>query len=191
MLIKENAKSNTLIEILSKVRNSQIFWIVTFSFLTFLGAQVTVPTQPVPFTLQTMIVLLSGAFLGARNGALAQITYLLAGSLGLPIFAEFGFGFAKLFGPTGGYLLAFPIAAFITGLIIENKRSTLRIAAAMIFGSLVILLSGSLFLSLFMNGDFKNALFSGAIIFSVWDVIKISASISIYKAFSKKYPQLP
>ncbi|MEW6196010.1 MAG: biotin transporter BioY [Bacteroidota bacterium] len=191
MLIKENAKSNTLIEILSKVRNSQIFWIVTFSFLTFLGAQVTIPTQPVPFTLQTMIVLLSGAFLGSRNGALSQITYLLAGSLGLPIFAEYSFGFAKLFGPTGGYLLAFPIAAYITGLIIENKRSTLRIGIGMILGSLIILLSGSLFLSLFMNGNIKNALFSGAIIFSVWDVIKISASISIYKAFSKKFPRLP
>ncbi len=191
MSLKENVKSNFLIEILSKLRSSQLFWIVSFSFLTFLAAQVAVPVQPVPFTLQTMIVLLSGAFLGSRNGALAQIIYILTGALGLPVFAEFSFGFARLFGPTGGYLLAFPIAAFVTGFIIENKRTTFNIILAMVVSSFLILLSGSAFLAIFMGGNFSNALFSGALIFSIWDVIKISASVSIYKAFAKKYPTLP
>lgn len=191
MTTKENVKSNSLIDFLSKARSSQLFWILTFSFFTFLGAQVAVPTQPVPFTLQTMIVLLSGAFLGSRNGALSQIAYVLGGSLGLPIFSGFTFGFARLFGPTGGYLLAFPVAAFIVGLIIEKKNNALTISLSMILGSLVMLLSGASYLALFLNGDFSQALFTGAFIFSVWDVIKIAAAVSIYKAFSVKYPKLP
>ncbi|HOI29947.1 MAG TPA: biotin transporter BioY [Melioribacteraceae bacterium] len=191
MSVKENVKSNTVIVSLSKIKSSQLFWILTFSVLTFLSAQVAVPVQPVPFTLQTMLVLLSGAFLGARNGMISQIIYLAGGVIGLPIFAEFSFGFARLIGPTGGYLIAFPLAAFLVGYMLEKKSNTGMIVLSMVIGSLAILLSGSLYLSLFLNGDLNSALFSGAIIFSPWDVIKIAAAVSIYKAFSKKYPKLP
>lgn len=191
MSVKQNAKSNSLIGIFSKLKESQVFWILSFSVLTFLSAQVVIPVQPVPFTLQTMIVLLSGAFLGSRNGMISQVFYLAAGTIGLPVFAEYSFGFARLIGPTGGYLMAFPIAAYVVGYLIEKKSTNWMIVLSMITGALIILLSGSLFLSVFLSGDMNKALFSGAIIFSIWDVIKISAAISIYKAFSKKYPRLP
>jgi len=191
MSVKQNAKSISLIAIFSKLKESQLFWILSFSALTFLSAQVVIPVQPVPFTLQTMIVLLSGAFLGARNGMISQVIYLVAGTIGLPVFAEYSFGFARLIGPTGGYLMAFPIAAYVVGYIIEKKSTNWMLVLSMITGAFIILLSGSLFLSIFLNGDLNKALFSGAIIFSIWDVIKISAAISIYKAFSKKYPRLP
>lgn len=191
MSVKQNAKSNSLIGIFSKLKESQVFWILSFSVLTFLSAQVVIPVQPVPFTLQTMIVLLSGAFLGSRNGMISQVFYLAVGTIGLPVFAEYSFGFARLIGPTGGYLMAFPIAAYVVGYLIEKKSTNWMIVLSMITGALIILLSGSLFLSVFLSGDMNKALFSGAIIFSIWDVIKISAAISIYKAFSKKYPRLP
>lgn len=191
MSVKQNVKSVSLPEVFSKLKTSQLFWIISFSVLTFLSAQVTIPVQPVPFTLQTMIVLLSGAFLGSRNGMISQVLYIAAGAIGLPVFAGYSFGFAKLIGPTGGYLLAFPVAAYVVGYLIEKKSATWMIALSMFIGTLIILLSGSLFLSIFLNGDLNNALFSGAIIFSIWDVIKLSAAISIYKAFSKKYPKVP
>jgi biotin transport system substrate-specific component len=191
MIIKENINSQKFSKSLSMLKESQLFWIVSFAFLTFLSAQVAVPTQPVPFTLQTMLVLLSGAFLGSRNGFYSQLLYLAGGAIGLPIFAEYSFGFARLLGPTGGYLLAFPIAAYLVGLMIEKKKSSLIILLSMILGSLVILLFGALFLSIFLNGDLGNALFTGAIIFSIWDILKISAAFSIYKVFSKRYPKLP
>lgn len=191
MSVKENVKSNSLIELISQIKSSQIFWVLSFTVFTFLGAQVAVPTQPVPFTLQTMIVLLSGAFLGSSNGMLSQLFYVLAGALGLPVFAGFTFGIDRLFGPTGGYLLAFPVAAFLVGYLIEKKNTNWMILVSMILGTLVILLSGSAFLALFLNGNFSDALFSGAIIFSIWDIIKISAAFSIYKVFTKKYPRLP
>ena len=82
MAIKEKVKNNPLVTTLIKVRSSELFWIVTFAVLTTFAAQVSVPTQPVPFTLQTMLVLLSGAFLGSRNGAYSQLIYLAAGVIG-------------------------------------------------------------------------------------------------------------
>jgi len=191
MISKEKIKNNPLLTLLINVRNSELFWIITFSVLTALSAQLAVPTQPVPFTVQTMLVLLSGAFLGSRKAAYSQILYLTIGALGFPVFAGFSFGVAKLFGPTGGYLLAFPFAAFLTGYILERKSNSFLILLSFITGELLILLSGALYLSIFMGGNFYNALFSGAIIFSVWDLVKIAAAFSIYKAVSKKYPKLP
>jgi biotin transport system substrate-specific component len=191
MSVRENAKSGALLQYFSKVRSSQLFWILSFSVLTFGAAQAAIPVEPVPFTLQTMIVLLAGAFLGSRNGALSQIVYILAGAIGLPVFAEFKFGFATLIGPTGGYLFAFPVAAYIVGLIIENKKNVLTVSLSMLLGSLIILFTGALYLSVFFNGDLSKALFTGVIIFSVWDLIKIGAAVSIYLTFSKKFSQLP
>lgn len=191
MSVRENSKSSSLIKTFIKVKTSDLFWVVTFSVLTFLSAQVAIPVEPVPFTLQTMLVLLSGAFLGSRNGAYSQILYLAMGVIGLPVFANFSFGFLKLFGPTGGYLLSFPFAAFLTGYVIEKTKNKWGIFAAMFSGGALILLAGSAYLSIFFGGDIAKSLFAGALIFSIWDVIKISAAFSIYLAFSKKYPKLP
>lgn len=191
MPVKENVKSNALIGKLSNVTSTQLFWISSFSILMVFAAQVSIPVKPVPFTLQTMLVLLSGAFLGARNGALSQIIYLTAGAIGLPVFANFSLGITVLFGPTGGYLVAFPVAAYLVGKLLEQNRSFMMIAVSMILGTLLIVLSGASYLSLFFDNNFKEALFAGAVIFTGWDVIKISAAVSIYYAFSKKYPKLP
>src|SRR5512135_696439 len=89
---------------------------------TIAAAQVSIPLPftPVPFTLQPMIVLLGGAALGARLGAASQLAYLAAGLAGLPVFAASPVlppGIARLLGPTGGYLLAYPFAAALTGFL--------------------------------------------------------------------------
>jgi biotin transport system substrate-specific component len=188
MSVRENVvKGYTIKGVLS----SQLFWIVTFAAFTFFAAQVAVPAKPVPFTLQTMLVLLSGAFLGARNGMFSQLTYLTAGAIGLPVFAGFAFGFQTFFGPTGGYLLAFPLAAYIVGFVVERSKNVIAVALSMIAANLVILLVGSSYLAVFLGGNFQTALVSGAAIFSVWGVIKIAAAVSIYKVLSNKYPKLP
>lgn len=191
MVFKEKAKKNIFVTTLINARKSELFWLISFAVLTTFAAQVAVPTQPVPFTLQTMLVLLSGAFLGSKNGAYSQLVYLTAGLIGLPVFAGLTFGVARLFGPTGGYLLSFPFAALFVGFILEKNQSSLAIFFAFLIGELLILLAGASYLAIFMNGNFSDALFSGAIIFSVWDIIKVTAAFSIYKAVSKKYPKLP
>lgn len=191
MAFKERAKNNLLVTTFIRVRSSQLFWIITFALLTTFAAQLAVPTQPVPFTLQTALVLLSGAFLGSRNGAYSQLLYIAAGVIGLPVFAGFSFGIGRLFGPTGGYLLSFPFAAYLVGYLLERKNNSFLIAISFLSGQLLILLAGAGYLSLFMNGDFYKALFSGAVVFSVWDLIKVASAFSIYKAVSKRYPKLP
>ncbi len=191
MAFKNKAKNNFWITTIIKARSSELFWIIVFSMLTAFSAQIAVPVQPVPFTLQTMLVLLSGAFLGSRNGAYSQLLYLAAGSIGLPVFAGFSFGFAKLVGPTGGYLISFPFVAFLVGYILEKKRNAVTVFLTFFAGGLLILLSGASYLALFLNGNIKTALFNGAFIFSIWDLIKVTAAFSIYKSISKIYPKLP
>lgn len=191
MNISENAQSGKSLLVLSKVTSSQIFWVISFSILTALSAQVVVPVQPVPFTLQTMLVLLSGAFLGSKNGAYSQLVYLSAGIIGLPVFAGFGLGLPVLLGPTGGYLLAFPLAAYIVGAIIENTGSKISVILSMIVGTLTILFIGALFLSVFLNHNFTAAFFSGFAIFAIWGLIKVAAASSIYLSLAQKFGRLP
>src|SRR4030095_680070 len=87
---------------------------VVFSLLTALAAQIVIPISPVPITAQAFAVLLTGALLGSRLGAMAMIIYLAEGAVGLPFFYGGHGGVGHLLGQTGGYLVAFPAAAFIT-----------------------------------------------------------------------------
>ena len=191
MAVNQLIKTNKIEKYFERIISKELFWILTFTILTAFAAQVSIPVQPVPFTLQTMLVVLAGAFLGARNGAISQIIYLVLGIIGVPVFADLSFGLAKLFGPTGGYLLSFPFAAYLTGYLIEKNRNLLTIVVAILVSNILILFFGALYLSTFYNGDFKYAFFAGAFIFSFWDIIKLCAAVSIYYSFSNKYPKLP
>src|SRR5206468_8838782 len=149
------ARSETLLEValapMDIVR--QVGLVVGFSLLTALAAQVAIPIGPIPITGQTFAVLLTGALLGSRLGALTMIAYLIEGASGLPFFSAGHFGLATLLGPTGGYLIAFPAAAFITGAFAEHgwDRRFFTAAAAMAIGSAVIMLSGWAWFSIVMR----------------------------------------
>lgn len=127
--------------------------VLGFSLLMALSAQVVIPIGPVPFTGQTFVVLLTGALLGSRLGAITMIVYLVEGASGLPFFYGGSGGVAHLLGPTGGYLVAFPAAAFITGAFAEHDwdRRFATAVAAMAIGSLVITLSGWTWLAIVTN----------------------------------------
>src|SRR6267143_6448193 len=127
--------------------------VFAFSLLTALAAQVVIPIGPVPITGQTFAVLLTGALLGSRLGAMAMIAYLIEGASGLPFFYGGHGGIQHLFGPTGGYLIAFPAAAFVTGAFAEHgwDKRFLTAAAAMAIGSLIILLAGWAWFSILMH----------------------------------------
>jgi biotin transport system substrate-specific component len=151
--------------------------VVAFSLLIALAAQAAVPLPftPVPLTMQTFAVLLTGALLGSRLGALALIAYLIEGAMGLPFFRAGAGGFQHILGPTGGYLLAFPAAAFLTGLLAERgwDRRYLPAAAAMLLGSLVILAVGCAWLTVYM-GSASAAFKAGVAPFIVGDILKIA-----------------
>lgn len=117
-----------------------------FAALAIVCAQlsVTLPISAVPFTFQVFAVLLAGALLGPRLGALSIALYLALGAAGLPVFSQFSGGLGVLFGPTGGYLFGFVAAAFVVGLMArpEGRPGPVQTVAAMLAGVLVIYVVG-------------------------------------------------
>lgn len=119
--------------------------ILLFAAATAIGARIAVPLgfTPVPMTLQTLPVLLAGAVLGPWAGALSQLLYLGLGATGVPVFSGGGVGLPWLFGPTGGYLMAFPLAAAAVGLIGGSHRARVRTAIALAAGTVLIFAMGA------------------------------------------------
>ncbi len=142
-----------------------------FALLTALGARIAVPLPgtPVPFTFQVVAVLLAGWMLGPRLGAASQAAYLAAGAAGLPVFAAGG-GLAYLLGPTGGYLLAYPLAAGLVGLACTREAGLARQAAGLVGGVAVIHLGGVAWLAAVAGHE--GALAAGALPFLGVDGIK-------------------
>lgn len=125
----------------------RVIGVVAFAVATAFGAKVAfpIPGTPIPFTLQPMFVLLAGALLGSRLGALSQTLYLVAGAVGLPIFVAGG-GMAYLLGPTGGYLLAYPLAAWLAGT--GARQGAGRMLVGLLAGLLTIYAGGLAWLSI-------------------------------------------
>ena len=169
----------------------QLSWIGLFAAGTVLSARLEIPHLPVPYTLQTLMVLLAGAFLGPRNGMLSQIAYVAAGSLGAPVFAGGASGVAVLLGPTGGYLFSFPIAAALAGYMVRKRHTLPWIALSMAAALAVVFTLGAAYLALVFTHRFSTALDAGVLIFSWWDLLKLSAASMIYFEAGKRWKTVP
>jgi biotin transport system substrate-specific component len=158
--------------------------VVGASLATALAARIAVPLpwSPVPITGQTFAVLLSGAVLGARRGFAAQLLYLAQGALGLPVFAGGGAGLASLVGPSGGYLLAFPLAAAVTGLLAERgwDRRLGTTFLALLAGSAVVFALGLAWLARFVPA--QHLLATGLWPFLPGDLIKSALAAVAFPA---------
>lgn len=155
--------------------------VIVFSLFIAACAQFTIPIGDVPITGQTFAVLLTGALLGSRLGAAAVIAYLIEGAVGLPFFAGGGSGIARFLGPTAGYLVAFPAAAYITGAFAEHgwdKRYHTAVAA-MFVGSLIILFSGWAWYSILTNTPPTVSFTLSVARFLPGDVIKIALAAAV------------
>ena len=170
---------------------AQLAWISTFAVLTAIGAQIQIPHEPVPYTMQTFFVLLGGAFLGSRNGSLSQLLYLAMGFAGAPVFAGWSGGVLRLIGPSGGYLLSFPFAAMLVGYVVRHGKGYIWTLTAMFLGLLVIFGAGTCYLHFFYLHNVSQSIISGFLIFSWWDMLKLAAASAIYNEFAKKYRALP
>jgi len=159
-----------------------------FAMLTAIGAQLIVPAYPVPFTLQSYFVMLSGALLGSRWGALSQIMYLFMGAIGLPVFADLSGGFGFLIGVSGGYLLAFPVSAYVTGLICEQIDNWFGILLGLFIGTIVILIIGALYMTVLLEKNIATSLYDGLTKFTEWSSLKLLmafGTIMLYRYFRK------
>ncbi|MDQ6887669.1 MAG: biotin transporter BioY [Gemmatimonadota bacterium] len=135
-------------------------------------AAIPVPGTPVPITLQPLVVVLAGMWLGPRVGAISMLLYLAAGVVGLPVFAPMGPpGVARLLGPTGGYLWAYPVAAWAVGMLCRRASSYAARALAAAAGIAVLYVGGVSQLTL-LTGDASTALRLGALPFAALDLCK-------------------
>jgi biotin transport system substrate-specific component len=161
--------------------------VVFVAALTAAAAQISVPLPftPVPFTFQPMVVLLGAMVLGSRLGATSQILYLMLGLAGMPVFAASPLpqGLGRLIGPTGGYLMAYPVAAFVAGWLAERglDRRYVTSVIAMACGLAIVFASGVSWLALYVNPGrgIGAALAAGLYPFILKDLIKLLLAAAI------------
>lgn len=143
------------------------------------ATQIAIPLHPVPITLQTFAALLVGMVLGPKQGSAAVSLYLFEGICGLPVFSNFSYGPAVIFGPTGGYLIGFVFAALIAGCLLQRgwaKRSTTTFLAALL-GDIALFACGYLMLSYLVG--FHKAYLCGVAPFYLVEAIKLAILTAI------------
>jgi biotin transport system substrate-specific component len=164
-----------------------------FILLTAVGSLIRIPLPftPVPVTLQTFFVLLSGAILGRRLGPLSQGGYVCLGVFGVPLFAGGG-GYRHILGPTGGYLIGFIVASWIVGRLLDSGKglSFIKVSLVMALASLVIYLLGALHLALFVNAGLRKAILMGVLPFIPGDTLKLLVAAVLYWRFSRRLNKL-
>lgn len=175
------SRRETLVEALAKpgLLTSALF-VLGGAALTALLAQISIPLPftPVPITLQTMGVLLVGSALGSRKGALSLLVYAVAGLVGLPVYAGGVGGAIHLFGATGGYILGFVAAGFLSGYLAEHGWDRERkVVLAMLLGDAVIFAVGLPWLGAFVG--FSKVLAFGLLPFIPGEIVKILAASGV------------
>ncbi len=151
-------------------------WVVLFAVLVAVGGHVRIPIpgNPVPLTLQVVFVLMAGAFLPPLAAATSMTLFLLAGVAGAPVFAGSGSGLVYLLGPTGGYLVGFPVGAALCSWLLRGRRDSFpRTALAMTAALAAIYLLGLTRMTLFLGGDLSAAFMLGVAPFLLIDFVKL------------------
>ncbi|MFP7296314.1 biotin transporter BioY [Neobacillus niacini] len=169
-------------------RNELKMWILSALFAAIIGilAQVTIPLPLVPITGQTLAVGLAATILGSRYGTLSVILYALIGAIGIPVFSGMSGGFGVIVGPTGGYIIGFIPAAFLTGYILEKTSFTVvKGLIANTVGMLITLSIGTLWLKFAADMTWMAAVASGFLPFIIVGLIKAFLAswigITVYK----------
>lgn len=155
---------------------------VGFAALTALGANIVIPIEPVPITMQTLFVLLAGASIGAGWGTLSQWLYVMLGMAGLPLFASGAAGAGVLAGPTGGYVISFLVTPWLVGWMLRRSNTIGWQVASFTAGQILILVLGVAHLTLFYTHDLSRALAVGVLPFLPGDAFKIVAAVSIHRS---------
>ncbi len=162
-----------------------VIGVLFFILATTLGAYVRIPLKgnPVPITLQTFFVVLSGAVLGKRLGSYSQIGYIMLGALGLPVFQGYSFGMSYILGPTGGYLIGFVLAAWLIG---RTKCSILSFIAV----DLIIHFSGAFWLIYLYKINIATGMSIGILPFIPGEIVKMSLAAIIYSRISQRFKSI-
>ena len=173
--VTQNLRAWAVRDVVSDPRARRTVAVVAFALATAFGAQVGVrfPWTAVPMTLQPLFVILAGAAIGPRLGALAIASYVMIGAMGAPVFSNGAAGLPWLLGPTGGYLLAMPAAAFVTGMVAGRSGAAGRTLLGLALGIATIYAGGVSWLVILSGGSLGTAVSLGVVPFIAGDVTKI------------------
>jgi biotin transport system substrate-specific component len=170
-------------------RVRQIALVVAGSLLVAVCARITIPLPftPVPLTMQNFGVLLVGLLLGSRRGFAALTLYLAEGAMGFPVFNAIGpGGIAQLLGPTGGFLLVYPLVAWIAGYVVEHGRKTFaRAAIGGLLGEIVLFTGGLAWLTVFTH-SIAQAFRWGLYWFLFAEVIKVMMAAGVAMQWQRR-----
>jgi biotin transport system substrate-specific component len=170
----------------------QVALVVGASLFVALCARITIPLMPltpVPLTVQNLGVLLVGLLLGSRRGFAALTLYLIEGMAGLPVFSPMGpGGIAQLFGVTGGFLLAYPLVAFLAGYLFERGKKTFAQAAIAALAAEILLFVGGLTWLYVFTHSLAKAAYLGFYFFIAAEVIKVAIAAAIATRWRRFHP---
>lgn len=156
----------------------EMILISIFASITSILAQISivVPFSPVPITLQILAVYLSAIILGSRLSFMSQLIYILLGAVGVPVFANFHGGISSILGPTGGFLISYPIIAFIIGKVTEKNHNIMMIILGLFISLLICYTFGVLQLSFITKMSLQKAIMVGAAPYVLLDTAKVIAA---------------
>ncbi len=175
-----------------KLKTKELILCSIFAALTSILAQVSIPIPitTVPLTLQIFAVSITGLILGSKCGFISILIYLLIGSIGIPVFANFSGGAAVLFGPTGGYLLGLPIMSFIIGYIREKSSSPFIVIIGMLLGLILDYTTGTLMFATITGNTIYQSIIYCVVPFIVLDLMKIVLAYIVGSTVSKRVSSL-
>jgi len=190
-MLTETLRTAAVREVVEGRRARMAIGIVAFALATSFGAAIAVPLPgtAVPMSLQPLFVILSGTVLGAWGGAAAMALYLAMGAMGAPVFAFGGAGLPWLLGPTGGYLVAMPAAAFVAGAVAGHGRGWARLLTGLALGLVVIYVGGLSRLFVMTGQDVGDLLRVGVLPFLAGDVAKILAAALLTRTVESRSPR--
>lgn len=161
-----------------------------FAGLSAVFSQISIflPFSPVPINLALMSVFIAGGILGGVGGSISQLVYLLLGIIGLPVFAGFTSGFVRILGPTGGYLITYPLVAFIVGWLSQKKKIKSWLFLSMLLGTITCYAVGTIWFSVFTKTAILKSFLVCVCPFVIGDMIKILVSYYVITATKKILP---
>ncbi len=168
---------------MKNLKTKEITLCALFASLTAILSQVIIPIGPVPVNFAHLATFLAACLLGSRLGALSQLTFVLMGAAGLPVFSGFHGGLTRIAGPTGGYIIAYVVSAYVTGWILERfgKRSVKALAVSIFAGWLITYVFGTLWFSYITHTSFSAALGLCVIPFLPGDLLKTCITIVLVR----------
>ncbi|NLO89378.1 MAG: biotin transporter BioY [Clostridia bacterium] len=168
----------------------RLVYAALFAAVTAALGLLIIPLYPVPVTGQSMGPMLAGSILGSRTGALSLIVFDLLAAAGIPVLSGGRGGLGIILGPTGGYILSWPVAAYVIGKIVEcrrNKNLLLYIIANIVGGIAVVYAVGVPWLAVQQGLDIKTAFIEGALIFLPGDMVKVIVASIAAQAVSRVF----